>query len=376
MQLTRFQRLISRCWQRISQLPAIRIARQTAAKHSLRQFCAHSGVLEQFFQRKDSVEQMYRFLLLNDVSVSDSARLRYRNGVILAVVDLLLGVAAGMLLLAYAEDVLDGTNRAIHAFTIQFFEEYLDWFMGWPAGFKLNANLTRFCGRFFLVLVTGWKTAVFSNWLLLSHDALARFGFLRHFGLSMLVGVAMDYWSVATLHILGCYRLIAVCYRGYFVTMLSLFRLLQGRKWNVLRHRVDRAEYSMGQLLVGMLFFAILFCTLPTIVAYYLLFLATHLFVVAVRCGLESVLVVLNEFPVYFLLLKTVSSPSLTRGIKLIPHTLTSHPPSFRLLLEPQPLMHLFSSLGQQLFRRWGSFLLPSNWSNMVVGRPFDAKRW
>lgn len=48
-------------------------------------------------------------------------------------------------------------DRFYKSFTINFFEEYLDWFMGWPAGFKFNANLTKFFGKFFLSLLAIWK---------------------------------------------------------------------------------------------------------------------------------------------------------------------------------------------------------------------------
>ena len=152
--------------------------------------------------------------------------------------------------------------------------------------------------------------------------------------------------------------------------MLSLFRLFKGKKWNALRKRVDQTDYTMDQLLVGMLLFSMLFCTFPTVTAYYWLFTASYLFVLSIKCFLESLTIILNCFPVYFLILKTFNNPILTERIRLVPFELKTRTPSFILNLETPNYSEIFSNLFDQLMQCWLNIF---NWTNIyyvIVGRP------
>lgn len=191
----------------------------------------------------------------------------------------------------------------------------------------------------------------------------------------MLFASAIDYTTLSTLHIYTFYRLITVAYRWYFVTMVSLFRLFRGKKWNVLRRRVDQADFTMDQLLVGTLLFSILFCTFPTIVAYYLLFLCAHLASLTLKTLLNSILIILNNFPIYLLILKLFKSPQLTERFKLSPHRLMAQSsPSFRLHLSPVPMTSIFANLLTKLLDCWCLFLNLDNVYNILVGFPIKSK--
>lgn len=58
----------------------------------------------------------------------------------------------------------------------------------------------------------------------------------------------------------------------------SLWRLFRGKKWNVLRQRVDSAVYDADQLFVGTLLFTVLLFLLPTIGLYYVVFTLVRFF--------------------------------------------------------------------------------------------------
>ena len=72
-----------------------------------------------------------------------------------------------------------------------------------------------------------------------------------------------------------CVLRISLCrlYSLQVFSLTSLWRLFRGKKWNVLRHRVDSASYDIDQLFVGTLFFTLLFFLLPTMLLYYIVFL-------------------------------------------------------------------------------------------------------
>jgi len=55
-------------------------------------------------------------------------------------------------------------------------------------------------------------------------------------------------------------------------TLSSLWRLFRGKKWNVLRKRVDSAVYNIDQLFLGTLLFTILLFLWPTTALFYAVF--------------------------------------------------------------------------------------------------------
>ena len=150
--------------------------------------------------------------------------------------------------------------------------------------------------------------------------------------------------------------------------MVSLFRLFRGKKWNVLRNRVDSTEYTMDQLLVGMLLFSMLFCTFPTVTAYYLLFTASVVFISSIKCFIESISIILNNFPVYFLLLKAFNNPIITERFRLIPYELKTRTPSFILNLEPPKYSEIFYDLFSQLIDCWRKVYNLKNVKNIITG--------
>jgi hypothetical protein len=190
----------------------------------------------------------------------------------------------------------------------------------------------------------------------------------KFLGFSFFSCLLSDYWTLCTLHIRLFQFLIAKIFRFYLVLMVSLFRLFCGKKWNVLRKRVDSSEYSMNQLLVGMLLFSILFCTFPTILAYYALFTLSLVFVLVVKSGLDTVSIVLNTFPVYILFLKLTNDPILADSFNLHPHDLNSRTPSFLLFLGTRRFSDIFSQMLRQIQDCWASLLNFNNLRNVICG--------
>ena len=213
---------------------------------------------------------------------------------------------------------------------------------------------------------------MFFPWFELNNDSVDFLLNAKYFGVTFVIGLIYDFWTLSTIHIKIFYRIMTKIYSFYCVLMLSLFRLFRGKKWNSLRKRVDQTEYSMDQLLVGMLLFSMLFCTFPTVTAYYWLFTASHMFVLAIKCFLESLTIILNCFPIYFLLLKSFNNPILTERIRLVPFELKTKNPSFILNLETPNYSEIFSNLFDQLLQCWFNIFNKTNVYNIIVGRPIN----
>lgn len=375
------QRFVSDVSSRLLSLSLIKQTSLFADNFSLRAWTQKSATLRQFFLLRDAFASMYRFLLQSKSSVREASRLEYRNTLILILIDFILGSLVGLLFSFFAQPAYNQAVRFIKYTCNGFFEEYLDWFMGWPAGFKFNANLTRFLGRFFLVLLRLWRGKKHSLlhyfiYLLATiwnpidlNRALTLVSIAKHFGLSMIIALMVDFWKLATIHIFLFYRIIRVIQRAYFTWLLALFRLFQGRKWNVLRKRVDHSQYSMDQLLVGMLLFSILLCTWPTVAAYYSLFAISLLAVWTVECVADSLSILLSRFPIYSLLIK--DSATLTSGIKLKPLKLST-PPSFLLQLEPEPSSALLKPFLSDLLSRWQRLFNLQNAHSFITAKELE----
>ena len=72
---------------------------------------------------------------------------------------------------------------------------------------------------------------------------------------------------------------------------------VSGKKWNILRHRVDSVSYDTDQLVFGTIVFTILLFLLPTVMLYYIVFMIIRMTILIVQTMLYCV-VYLNNFTV------------------------------------------------------------------------------
>ena len=156
LKLTKFQKLLSSVVSYFLNLKLVHRCTYFLCSSNyfllVRRMTKYSSCFEQIIKKRNNLEEMYKYLLLN--GLSDFGRNRYRNNLILTVTDMFVGSYILPIILNLSLQTID---QFLTKFTLSFFEEYLDWFMGWPAGFKFNANLTKFFGRFFLTVFAIWK---------------------------------------------------------------------------------------------------------------------------------------------------------------------------------------------------------------------------
>lgn len=190
----------------------------------------------------------------------------------------------------------------------------LNWLMGAPAGLKLNSQLTHFLGNFFLYHIYLW-----TGYLYLLQPVL---GYLVYYssvagvwGLTVQLALFQDILSTLTIHIYCFYVYAARLYRLEIYCLGSLWRLFRGKKWNVLRQRVDSAVYDADQLFVGTLLFTILLFLLPTIGLYYVVFTLLRLLVLIGQGIVGKVRSLFNRLPVWSVWLWLIQSKSLTDGV-------------------------------------------------------------
>ncbi|WAQ95753.1 PIGQ-like protein [Mya arenaria] len=102
-------------------------------------------------------------------------------------------------------------------------------------------------------------------------------------GLTVQLALFQDIFATMTIHIYCFYVYAARLYRLQVYALGSLWRLFRGKKWNVLRQRVDSAVYDADQLFVGTLLFTVLLFLLPTTGLYYVVFSVLRVVVLTVQ---------------------------------------------------------------------------------------------
>ncbi|XP_004627991.1 phosphatidylinositol N-acetylglucosaminyltransferase subunit Q isoform X2 [Octodon degus] len=235
-------------------------------------------------------------------------------------VSMLLDVALGLTLLSW----LHSSNRigqlanALIPMADHVAEELqhlLQWLMGAPAGLKMNRALDQVLGRFFLYHIHLWI-----SYIHLMSPFIERI--LWHVGLSACLGLTValsilsDIFALLTFHIYCFYVYGARLYCLKICGLSSLWRLFRGKKWNVLRQRVDSCSYDLDQLFIGTLLFTILVFLLPTTALYYLVFTLLRLLVVTVQGLIHLLVDLINSLPLYSLGLRLCRPYRLAAGVK------------------------------------------------------------
>ncbi|XP_056390221.1 phosphatidylinositol N-acetylglucosaminyltransferase subunit Q [Hyla sarda] len=194
-------------------------------------------------------------------------------------------------------------------------QSLLQWLMGAPAGLKMNRALDEVLGRFFMYHIHLWISYIrlMSPFI---EVILWYIGLSACLGLSMALSILSDIIALLTFHIYCFYVYGARLYCLKMHGLSSLWRLFRGKKWNVLRQRVDSCSYDLDQLFLGTLLFTILLFLLPTTALYYLVFTLLRLVMIVVQGVIQMTIDLLSTLPFYALLLRLCRSYRLAAGVK------------------------------------------------------------
>ncbi|KAG7335359.1 hypothetical protein KOW79_001955 [Hemibagrus wyckioides] len=215
-------------------------------------------------------------------------------------------------------------------------QELLEWLMGAPAGLKMNRALDEVLGRFFLYHIHLWISYIrlMSPFI---EMILWYVGLSACLGLTFALSVLSDIVALLTFHIYCFYVYGARLYCLKIYGLTSLWRLFRGKKWNVLRQRVDSCSYDLDQLFLGTLLFTILLFLLPTTALYYLVFTLLRLLVVMFQGLIHLSVDFINSFPLFAMGLRICRPYRLAEGVKFcVLHEEPGAP--LHLLMEINPL--------------------------------------
>jgi phosphatidylinositol glycan class Q protein len=195
-----------------------------------------------------------------------------------ATLDALLGLLIALLLLL----AMRYTNIASYSVTIQqgslrILQTYIAWLERFPAGFKLNVELTHNMGHELRNLIgmhqqllesTLWNVEYCQTW------GIPILAFVAAtFGWTTFLAVVVDLWRLQIIYAIVLAFSFRNLYKAELYLLSALWRLFRGKKRNVLRQRTDSMQYDAMQLLVGTIGFCICIFLWTTILVYYTFFM-------------------------------------------------------------------------------------------------------
>ena len=172
-------------------------------------------------------------------------------------------------------------NGKLKAF--QYLEDQSFMLETFPAGFKLNVQLTHNMGRGIRNLLHHQKSFLFATlwnvpgcqaYLIPIVATLAAVG-----GWTSFLAVMVDLWRLEFIHLILLAIFFRKLYRAELYLLSALFRLFRGKKRNILRQRTDTMQYDAMQLLVGTIAFCICVFLWTTIMVYYSFFVIWNLLI-------------------------------------------------------------------------------------------------
>ncbi|OBZ76949.1 N-acetylglucosaminyl-phosphatidylinositol biosynthetic protein gpi1 [Grifola frondosa] len=258
------------------------------------------------------MRSVYRDKALSVDSIS--RYIKFHNCVWLVLNDIIVGVAFGSFLCENKAVLARMLEYFLEVYTVDRMQLALLWLNNWPAGLKLNTELSQFYCHSLLGIISGW------GWILRHLAPHFPFfiwvvGAMGWCGMTMIVSLLSDTLSLLTAHLQICYLISTAVFSQQLSLLASLWNLFRGKRYNVLRNRIDSWDYEIDQLLLGTILFTLVAFLYPTVLTYYALFATTRLAIILMHATLDTISALLNHFPLFALLLRVKDPMRVPGGV-------------------------------------------------------------
>lgn len=266
-------------------------------------------------------------------NINNSNYINLYNSIWLMANDALLGRTVYLLLFERSSPIVRLVNDKMTKVAFIKIEELIVWIgSSHPAGFKLNDDLGKFMQAMFLWTSQSWREGFdLVSSLLQANPKIVQtlqmiFAFFCSCGFTFLLASFNDYAQLVWLHIYFFHMATAKIYNRQIEMLKSLTQLFRGKKYNVLRNRldnIDEDQFHIDQLLLGTFCFMILLYLLPTVFAFYMFFFILRLALLTLLKIADKMTLCFNIYPLFVLLLKLKNSRRLQGGLhfKYIGHS-------------------------------------------------------
>ncbi|KMZ79863.1 N-acetylglucosamine transferase [Plasmodium vivax India VII] len=185
-----------------------------------------------------------------------------------------------------------------------------------PLGLKLNNNFTSFIGSIIVSILDKWD--YFKNVLPLKSSSVVHLLKLSSLcGASFFLSFFMDYLKLITAHVTLIFTFLRKILSIFHSNMYSLYLLFNGKKWNILKLRVDTNYYTNEEVILGTVLFTILIFLYPTVFVLFLVFGIIYLLISRILYCLSLLKEIILYAPFYVLLLGDSQNGYISKGIRL-----------------------------------------------------------
>ncbi|KLO14228.1 Gpi1-domain-containing protein [Schizopora paradoxa] len=243
--------------------------------------------------------------------------IRFQNHVWLIMNDIIMGIAATAFLYENRVFLATVLYRVYMETTVIGLNRILTWLDNWPAGLKLNTELSHFLFLLFTGLAKAWEYVLIRVEPRIE-SLIILVSVFGPFGLTMLLSVISDLLTITTFHLIVSYHIMCVIHRVMLTTANSLWNLFRSKRYNTLRRRLESSHYDLDQLLLGSMFFTLVTFLFPTSLVYYALFASSRLLILSVSVSIQALTSAMNHFPLFALTLRLKDPARLPGGIVLL----------------------------------------------------------
>ncbi|CUF22293.1 DNA-directed RNA polymerase II subunit 3, putative [Bodo saltans] len=232
-------------------------------------------------------------------------------------VDVILGALFAVFLVQHEENIIDSVRNFAWYGLHDLHVGRVDWFRGWPGGFKMNDDLNLIISAFHMTVLTKWEALldrVSIDWIRYSYLILT---YIAPLGASFAMCFVADCCNFVTQHLRMQFHIMEVVYRSFVALISCLFAQFRGRKYNPLRRRDDASEFAMDQMLLGTLLCTAALFLFPTVAMYYFYFALVRTSVWVVQEALLSAALGCSNVPLFHFLFWFVNRAKLPSGIVL-----------------------------------------------------------
>ncbi|KJP88098.1 hypothetical protein AK88_02212 [Plasmodium fragile] len=185
-----------------------------------------------------------------------------------------------------------------------------------PLGLKLNNNFTSFIGSIIVSILDKWDYLK-NAFPLRSSSAVHLLKLSSLCGASFFLSFFMDYLKLITVHVTLIFAFLTKILSIFHSNMYSLYLLFNGKKWNILKLRVDTNYYTNEEVILGTVLFTILIFLYPTVFVLFLVFGIIYVVISRIIYCLSLLKEIILYAPFYVLLLRGSQNGYISKGIRL-----------------------------------------------------------
>lgn len=242
----------------------------------------------------------------SDPSVRRRTELSLYTSISIMILDVVFGCLTAFVLIHSPHSVFKPIQRAYLYLDNHVLQSVVSWLMGSPAGLQMNRNLVIFLGTISLTVVSYWDAVILflitSEYIDVEMRVAVVLSILSMTGISVLLSALIDFSSIAFFHIFFVYAGVTRLWNLTVKVIFTFTHLFRGKKYNILKLRVDGHEFDIEQLILGTVFLSLVVFMLPTVFVFYLSFLLLWLGVLLLQLLLRAGVSVFSFFPVYLYL--------------------------------------------------------------------------